>query len=100
MGLRVRTSTIQSDKRPSITLAYAQSCDGSITLRSGETLDISCEESTRLTHQLRSLHDGILVGIATVLSDYLKLAVKEWPGPNPQPIILDSKLRTPQSAGV
>lgn len=53
-----------------------------------------------LTHQLRSLHDGILVGIGTVLSDDPQLTVREWTGTNPQPIVLDSQLRTPQSAKI
>ena len=92
-----RTGVSSSD-RPFITLSYAQSWDGSITTRSGETLCFSGPEATRLTHQLRSLHDGIWVGIGTVLSDDPQLTVREWEGDNPQPIVLDSQLRTPASA--
>lgn len=84
--------------RPFVTLSYAQSWDGSITTRTGESLALSGTESTQLTHQLRSLHDGILVGIGTVLSDDPQLTVREWPGANPQPIVLDSRLRMPPSA--
>jgi riboflavin-specific deaminase-like protein len=98
--LQSRTRSFQSEDRPFITLAYAQSWDGSITTRCGETLTFSCEESTRLTHQLRSLHDGILVGIGTVLSDDPQLTVREWTGSNPQPIVLDSQLRTPRTASL
>ncbi len=93
-----RKGSFQSAKRPYVTLAYAQSWDGSITNRRGEVLSLSCMESTRLTHQLRSLHDGILVGIGTVLTDDPQLTVREWTGPNPQPIVLDSLLRMPQTA--
>jgi len=93
-----RRTSFQSENRPFITLAYAQSWDGSITTRCGETLHLSGTESVRLTHQLRSLHDGILVGIGTVLSDDPQLTVREWTGPNPQPIVLDSRLRMPQTA--
>ncbi|MEX2352778.1 MAG: RibD family protein [Gammaproteobacteria bacterium] len=96
--LTSRKTTFESRHRPFITLAYAQSWDGSITNRCGETLPLSGTESTRLTHQLRSLHDGILVGIGTVLSDDPQLTVREWHGPNPQPIVLDSRLRMPQTA--
>lgn len=98
--LRERTAAFSFSDRPFITLTYAQSWDGSITTRSGETLCFSGPEATRLTHQLRSLHDGILVGIGTVLSDDPQLTVREWEGDNPQPIVLDSQLRTPASAKV
>ena len=84
--------------RPLVTLCYAQSLDGSLTTRPGETLRLSSDAATRLTHQLRSLHDGILVGIGTVLADDPQLTVREWQGMNPQPIVLDSRLRLPASA--
>jgi diaminohydroxyphosphoribosylaminopyrimidine deaminase / 5-amino-6-(5-phosphoribosylamino)uracil reductase len=84
--------------RPFITLCFAQSLDGSLTTRAGETLRLSSAESTRLTHQIRSLHDGILIGIGTVLADDPQLTVREWSGPNPQPIVLDSQLRMPATA--
>lgn len=63
-------------------------------------MNISGEESIELTHQLRSFHDGILVGIGTVLSDDPQLTVRKCSGSNPQPIILDSQLRTPESARI
>ncbi len=85
--------------RPFVTLSYAQSLDGSIALRSCEPLALSGNESLRLTHQLRSMHDGILVGIGTVLSDDPQLTVRHWVGGNnPQPIVLDSQLRMPSDA--
>lgn len=59
---------------------------------------LSGAESTRLTHQLRSLHDAILVGVETVLSDDPQLTVRHWQGANPQPIVLDTSLRMPASA--
>lgn len=98
--LNSRVLSFQTDNRPFITLSYAQSWDGSITTRCGEAPSFSGEESTQLTHQLRSLHDGILVGIDTVLSDDPQLTVREWVGPNPQPVVLDSQLRTPRSAKI
>ncbi len=91
-------ATAQPFVRPFVTLSYAQSLDGSIALNSGETLALSGAESTCLTHQLRSLHDGILIGISTVLTDNPRLSVREWDGPSPQPIVLDSHLRMPASA--
>jgi len=81
--------------RPHVTLSYAQSWDGSITTCPGETLALSSDITMQLTHQIRSLHDGILVGIGTVLADNPQLTVRQWSGNNPQPIVLDSKLRMP-----
>ncbi len=84
--------------RPHVSLCYAQSWDGSITTSPGETLALSSEAGLRLTHQLRSLHDGILVGIGTVLADNPRLTVRAWEGRDPQPIVLDSQLRMPASS--
>ncbi|MFM1896846.1 MAG: hypothetical protein RLZZ385_1920 [Pseudomonadota bacterium] len=84
--------------RPFVTLSFAQSWDGSIALRSGAALALSGDESLNLTHHLRSLHDGILVGIGTVLADDPQLTVRMSPGPSPQPIVLDSQLRIPATA--
>jgi riboflavin-specific deaminase-like protein len=83
---------------PAVTLAWAQSWDGSIALRPGAALALSNPASLRLTHHLRSLHDGILVGIGTVLADDPQLTVRECSGPSPQPIVLDSQLRIPAHA--
>jgi riboflavin-specific deaminase-like protein len=96
--LAAHKSALMPVKRPFVTLSYAQSWDGSITTRTGESLALSGAEANRLTHQLRSLHDGILVGIGTVLTDDPQLTVRDWPGANPQPIVLDSRLRMPTTA--
>lgn len=90
-----RKNSFKFNNRPFTTLAYAQAWDGSITTGKGETVALSCSASNQLTHQLRSLHEGILVGIETVLTDDPQLTVREWKGNNPQPIILDSRLRMP-----
>jgi riboflavin-specific deaminase-like protein len=87
-----------SESRPFVTLCYAQGWDGSIATRPGVSLALSSEQSCRLTHQLRSLHDGILVGIDTVLSDDPQLTVRHWEGSNPQPIVLDSHGRLPATS--
>jgi diaminohydroxyphosphoribosylaminopyrimidine deaminase/5-amino-6-(5-phosphoribosylamino)uracil reductase len=89
-----------NEDRPFITLAYAQGLDGSITTRQGKSLGLSGKQSIQLTHQLRSLHDGILVGIETILADDPRLTVREWQGKNPQPVILDSQLRLPPTARI
>ncbi len=84
-----------SDNRPFVTLTYAQSLDGSIAARRGEQTIISGPEAGRLTHRLRARHDAILVGIGTVITDDPQLTVRLARGPNPQPVIVDSRLRFP-----
>lgn len=81
--------------RPLCTLAYAQSLDGSIACNPMRRMGLSSHESLVFTHQIRALHDTILVGIRTVLADNPSLSVRLIPGKNPRPVVLDSKLRTP-----
>jgi 3,4-dihydroxy 2-butanone 4-phosphate synthase/GTP cyclohydrolase II len=83
---------------PFVTLTYAQSLDGSIASASGSPLSISGKESLGFTHRLRALHDGILVGIGTVLADDPRLTVRRGEGNHPVPIVLDSSLRFPLDA--
>lgn len=83
------------DSRPFVTLSYAQSLDGSIAARRGETTAISGPEALRLTHQLRAHHDAILVGVGTVIADDPRLNVRLVRGPDPQPVVVDSRLRFP-----
>ncbi len=85
---------------PYVTLSYAQSVDGSISYRPGRPFSLSGPESMRMTHRLRSLHDGLLVGIGTILADNPHLTVRNANGSNPQPIIVDSRLRFPLDANV
>lgn len=87
-----------SSAHPFVTLAYAQSLDGSIALRRGEPIAISGQSSLLMTHYLRANHDAILVGIGTVLADNPRLNVRLVAGNAPQPVILDSQLRFPLDA--
>lgn len=81
--------------RPFCTLSYAQSVDGSIACNPMRPMPLSSQESMALTHHLRAWHGAILVGIRTVLADNPNLSVRLISGQNPQPVVLDTKLRTP-----
>jgi len=85
-------------QRPLVTLAYAQSLDGAITVERGQSSDISGKQSLWLTHQLRAMHAGIMVGVGTLLADNPQLNVRYAAGANPRPVVLDSQLRTPVDA--
>lgn len=84
--------------RPLVTLSYAQSLDGCLTLHAGSPSPISGPESLDVTHHLRAAHDAILVGVGTVLADDPSLRVRRVEGRSPRPIVLDSHLRTPPGA--
>ncbi|CAG8505952.1 7682_t:CDS:2 [Paraglomus occultum] len=87
-----------------VTLTYAQSLDGKIAGEGGEQILLSGEESMTMTHRMRTKHDGILVGIGTVLSDDPKLTARRLESgeestiSQPRPIILDPKLKFPLNA--
>lgn len=97
--LRIRIEELrqraEQTSRPVITLTYAQSIDGCIAPHGGGTLQLSNPKSRQMTHQIRAMHDGILVGINTVICDNPRLSVRLVSGANPQPVVLDSRLRFP-----
>jgi 3,4-dihydroxy 2-butanone 4-phosphate synthase/GTP cyclohydrolase II len=84
--------------RPFVTVSYAQSVDGSIATGNRLPIQLSGPEAAVLTHQIRAASDAILIGIGTLLADDPQLTVRLSEGSNPQPIILDTHLRTPRSA--
>ena len=84
--------------RSFVTLSFAQSLDGSITVKRGQFTAISGSESMHLTHQLRAAHQAILIGIGTALSDDPQLSVRLVDGQQPQPVVVDSQLRLPLTA--
>jgi 3,4-dihydroxy 2-butanone 4-phosphate synthase/GTP cyclohydrolase II len=100
MTRELLAAPLRRDGRPYVTLSYAQSLDGSIAARRGEQTFISGPEAGRLTHQLRARHDAILVGIGTVLADDPRLTVRLARGTDPQPVIVDSRLRFPMWANL
>jgi GTP cyclohydrolase II len=86
--------------RPLVTLSYAQSLDGSIAERPGHPLALSGPQAMALTHSLRASHQAILVGIGTVLADNPRLNVRLVAGTDPQPVVVDSRLRFPPYASL
>lgn len=85
--------------RPLVTLHFAQSLDGRISLgRRSERTILSSEQGTRCAHQARGTHDAVLVGIETLLHDDPLLTARGPAGGQPLRVVLDSQLRLPLSA--
>lgn len=84
--------------RPLVSLCFAQSLDGCLTHERGRPFALSGPESHQITHRLRAIHDAILIGSGTLLADDPHLTARLAGGPHPQPVVLDSRLRTPAAA--
>lgn len=87
---------------PKVTLSFAMSLDGKIATKTGDSKYISGSESLAFVHGLRNQHDGILVGIQTVLIDDPSLTTRfgEQDKKDAERIILDSSLRIPLFAKI
>ena len=81
-----------TEKIPYVTLKAAQTLDGRIADKSGDSKWISSLGSRKHVHQLRASYDAVLVGYGTVKKDNPKLTVRLAEGRNPRRIILDTNL--------
>jgi diaminohydroxyphosphoribosylaminopyrimidine deaminase/5-amino-6-(5-phosphoribosylamino)uracil reductase len=84
------------NKKPFVTLKFAQSKDGFIG-KEGMRITISNELSKRYVHQLRAEHQSILVGKNTAITDNPELTVRYAEGKNPIRIILADEQSIPST---
>ncbi len=88
-------------KTPFVALKIAQTLDGKISLKNGESKWITSEKSREYVHKLRMEYDAVLTGIGTILKDDSQLNVRlKKVYKQPFRIILDSRLKIPLSARV
>lgn len=87
-------------KRPYITFKYACSADGFIAASDGAPVQLSNDLSAIRVHQMRAEHQGILVGVQTILTDNPSLTTRLVAGSNPIRIVLDPSGRIPLTAKV
>ena len=70
-----------------------QSLDGKIALNNGSSHYINEKESITYLHCLRSISDGVLVGINTIIKYNPLLTTRKIKGPNPIRLIIDPTLK-------
>jgi diaminohydroxyphosphoribosylaminopyrimidine deaminase/5-amino-6-(5-phosphoribosylamino)uracil reductase len=84
--------------RPAFTLKAAITLDGKIATRTGESQWITGDAARADVHRLRDTHDGVMVGVRTVLADDPQLTARVPGARDPIRIVVDSTLRTPAKA--
>ncbi len=114
-GIRVATGVLKKEAEaqnesfskwiktgiPFVVLKMAQSLDGKIASRTGESRWISGPQARMWVHQLRASCDAVLVGKNTVLKDDPRLTVRNGKvAKEPWRIILDEKGSSPLRARI
>ncbi len=90
---------LQCRRQPWVILKWAQSLDGKIATRTGDSKWISGERARRWVHRLRGRVDAIVVGIHTVLADDPDLTCRDAPARRVATrIVIDPRLRLPLSS--
>ena len=90
-------------RRPFVHLKMAQSLDGRIATRSGNSRWITDAAARRVVHRMRAEHDAIVVGRGTALRDDPRLTVRGvepdlLPPAMPWRVVLDGRLSLPAGA--
>jgi diaminohydroxyphosphoribosylaminopyrimidine deaminase/5-amino-6-(5-phosphoribosylamino)uracil reductase len=85
---------------PFLTLKVATSLDGKVATARGESQWITGAEARLDGHRLRHVHDAIMVGVGTALSDDPQLTARAEPegGRQPVRVVVDSQLRLDPAA--
>lgn len=113
-GIKIVCGVLESDCRainlpfikqvttgmPYVTYKCAMTLDGNIATITGESRWISGEESRKYVHRMRAQMDAVMVGVDTVIADNPQLTVRHVRGKNPLRVIVDTRLRTPESVNV
>ena len=100
LELNRRFITFHQLHRPFVTLKWAQSEDGFMDAErdeSEEPVQFSTTFTQTLVHQLRAMHQAIMVGTKTVLTDNPTLTTRLWEGPNPLRVTIDRYGVLPES---
>ncbi|MEO0438742.1 MAG: RibD family protein [Pseudomonadota bacterium] len=86
--LLAQASAERSNSRVRTLASFAQSLDGFIATKSGDSQWIGNEANLVHAHRLRALHDAILVGRNTLVVDKPRLSVRKVTGRSPIRVVL------------
>ena len=93
--------TFQSEKRPFVTLKWAESADGFLDVaRTSPDISpvvFSNAVTAGRVHKLRAESAAILVGTNTALLDNPSLTVRRWSGKSPVRLVIDRERKIPSS---
>jgi diaminohydroxyphosphoribosylaminopyrimidine deaminase/5-amino-6-(5-phosphoribosylamino)uracil reductase len=93
--------TYIKEKRPFVHLKVAQSFDGKIATKTGDSKWITSEKSRQFAHQLRKEASAILVGTNTALKDNPTLTVRHVETEKqPVRILIDKRLKVPPTYNI
>ncbi len=91
-----------TNKLPFVTVKVAQSLDGKIATRTGDSKWITGGKAREFVHKLRSEHDAVMVGAGTILKDdpLLTARVRGTRVKQPLRIILAGRTKIPDKARI
>lgn len=94
-----RFLTFHERHRPYVTLKWAESADGylDVARTDGQPVILSNPLTAMLVHKRRAEHSAVLVGTHTAMLDNPELTVRNWYGPSPVRIVIDRRLKLPDT---
>jgi diaminohydroxyphosphoribosylaminopyrimidine deaminase/5-amino-6-(5-phosphoribosylamino)uracil reductase len=102
-GARARTQNapflkLHREGLPLVTYKAAMSLDGKVAAEGGDARWISCLDSRRAVHELRSRVDAVMVGAGTVRRDDPELTVRLSEGRDPARVVITHDAELPPEA--
>ncbi len=86
------------DNGPMTVAQIGQSLDGRIATVTGDARDVSGPDGLAHLHRMRTLVDGVIIGVRTALHDTPRLTVRLCEGQSPARIVIDPNGRLPDDA--
>jgi len=89
-----------TEKMPYVTIKIAETLDGKIATRTGDSRWITSDSARRYVHRLRGSADAVMVGAGTVVRDDPLLTARIPGSRQPVRVVVDSRLRVPLNSKI